>query len=143
MHVCVCVCVCVCWRLCSVESNTLRSFRTAAHQAPLSFGFSRQEYWMGCRFPSKNDAYVLHMNEIKGERPDILHADLQIHKTTCSQVYTSVFCFIFYFLLWWLKKGRMFKINKSYNVLFFLWNDRKNIDITSAWPYTQNQGWGV
>ena len=86
VYVCVCVCVCVCWRLCSVESNTLRSFQTAAHQAPLSLGFSRQEYWMGCRFPSKNNAYVLQMNEIKGERPDILHADLQIHKT-CSQVY--------------------------------------------------------
>ena len=34
--VCVCVCVCVC------DSATLW---TVAHQAPLSMGFSRQEYW--------------------------------------------------------------------------------------------------
>ena len=27
--------------------------QTAAHQAPLSLGFSRQEYWSGLPFPSK------------------------------------------------------------------------------------------
>ena len=28
---------------------------TVAHQAPLSMGFSRQEYWMGWPFPSPGD----------------------------------------------------------------------------------------
>ena len=28
---------------------------TAAHQAPLSMGFSRQEYWSGLAFPSSED----------------------------------------------------------------------------------------
>ena len=28
---------------------------TAAHQAPLSLGFSRQEYWAGLPFPSPGD----------------------------------------------------------------------------------------
>ena len=28
---------------------------TAAHQAPLSMGFSRQEYWSGLLFPSSGD----------------------------------------------------------------------------------------
>ena len=28
------------------------TLRTAAHQAPLSTGFSRQEYWSGLPFPS-------------------------------------------------------------------------------------------
>ena len=28
---------------------------TAAHQAPLSTGFSRQEYWSGLPFPSPED----------------------------------------------------------------------------------------
>ena len=28
--------------------------KTAAHQAPLSLGFSRQEYWSGLPFPSPN-----------------------------------------------------------------------------------------
>ena len=31
--------------------------QTAAHQAPLSLGFSRQEYWSGLPFPSPKDAY--------------------------------------------------------------------------------------
>ena len=29
--------------------------QTAAHQAPLSLGFSRQEYWSGLPFPSPNN----------------------------------------------------------------------------------------
>ena len=29
--------------------------RTVAHQAPLSMGFSRQEYWSGLSFPSPED----------------------------------------------------------------------------------------
>ena len=29
--------------------------RTVAHQAPLSMGFSRQEYWSRLPFPSKGD----------------------------------------------------------------------------------------
>ena len=32
---------------------------TAAHQAPLSTGFSRQEYWSGLPFPSLTFAAVL------------------------------------------------------------------------------------
>ena len=28
---------------------------TVAHQAPLSMGFSRQEYWSGLQFPSAGD----------------------------------------------------------------------------------------
>ena len=29
--------------------------QTVAHQAPLSMGFSRQEYWGGLQFPSPGD----------------------------------------------------------------------------------------
>ena len=32
---------------------------TVAHQAPLSTGFSRQEYWSGLPFPSPMHAYML------------------------------------------------------------------------------------
>ena len=32
---------------------------TAAHQAPLSLGFSRQEYWSGLPFPSPMHACML------------------------------------------------------------------------------------
>ena len=31
---------------------TLQTLWTAAHQAPLSMGFSRQEYWSGVPLPS-------------------------------------------------------------------------------------------
>ena len=30
---------------------------TVAHQAPLSMGFSRQEYWSGLPFPSPGDLH--------------------------------------------------------------------------------------
>ena len=44
--VCVCVCVCVC-----VHTTPW----TVAHQAPLSMGFSRQEYWSGLPLPPPRD----------------------------------------------------------------------------------------
>ena len=34
---------------------TLALLRTVAHQAPLSMGFSRQEYWSGLPFPPPRD----------------------------------------------------------------------------------------
>ena len=34
---------------------TLATLWTVAHQAPLSMGFSRQEYWSGLPFPSPRD----------------------------------------------------------------------------------------
>ena len=36
------------------SSPTLATPWTAAHQAPLSMGFSRQEYWSGLPLPSPN-----------------------------------------------------------------------------------------
>ena len=39
----------------SVMSDSLRSHRLQDHQAPLSVGFSRQEYWSGLPFPSPED----------------------------------------------------------------------------------------
>ena len=53
--VCVCVCLCVCVSVCvwvshSVVFNSLWSPWTVDHQAPLSLGFPRQDYWVGCYF---------------------------------------------------------------------------------------------
>ena len=39
---------------CSVMSYSVTSW-TVAHQAPLSMGFPRQEYWSGLPFPSPGD----------------------------------------------------------------------------------------
>ena len=40
--------------MCSVIQSCL-TFWTVAHQAPLSLGFPRQEYWSGLLFPSPGD----------------------------------------------------------------------------------------
>ena len=52
-YVCVCVCVCV-YQIASVVFDSATSW-TVAHQAPLSMGFSRQEYWSGLPLPSPRD----------------------------------------------------------------------------------------
>ena len=54
--VCVCVCVCV-YVYVSVLSNIrlLANPQTVGHQAPLSMGFSKQEYWSGLPFPPSGD----------------------------------------------------------------------------------------
>ena len=40
---------------CSVTSSAFATPWTVARQAPLSMGFSRQEYWSGLLFPSPGD----------------------------------------------------------------------------------------
>ena len=44
-----------CCYLVTTPCLTLCDPRTAAHQAPLSIGFSRQEYWSGLPFPPPGD----------------------------------------------------------------------------------------
>ena len=41
----------VCCCVCSVKSPLFGTTWTVAHEAPLSMGFSRQEYWNGLPFP--------------------------------------------------------------------------------------------
>ena len=53
-----CVCVCVCARVCTQSLSRVWLFATlwtVARQAPLSMGFSRQEYWRGLPFPPPGD----------------------------------------------------------------------------------------
>ena len=50
---CVCVCVCAQAQLLSCVHSCIPW--TVAHQAPLSMGFPRQEYWSGLPFPSPGD----------------------------------------------------------------------------------------
>ena len=51
---------------CSVTSDSATPW-TVAHQAPLSMGFPRQEYWSGLPFPSPEDLPDL------GSNPHLLH----------------------------------------------------------------------
>ena len=46
-------CCCLVAKLCPIDS--FESPRTVAHQAPLTVGFLRQEYWSGSSFPSPGD----------------------------------------------------------------------------------------
>ena len=77
---CVCVCVCVCVLLRHVQFNVTPWI--VAHQAPLSMGFSRQEYWSGLPFPSPMDLLdlgittgspALQADSLLFEPPDIHH----------------------------------------------------------------------
>ena len=49
------------WFSCSVVSDSFSSLWTVAHQAPLSMGFSRQEYWNGLPFPSPGSYLFLRL----------------------------------------------------------------------------------
>ena len=55
---CVCVCVCVCARACAQWFSRVQVLAIpwmVSHQAPLSVGFPRQEYWSGLPRPSPGD----------------------------------------------------------------------------------------
>ena len=53
---CVCVCLCVCTRMWGLSCAQLFATPwTVAHQAHLSIGFPRQEYWSGLTFPPVGD----------------------------------------------------------------------------------------
>ena len=43
------------YAVCSVMSDSLRSHGPVTRQAPLSLGYSRQEYWSGLPFPPPGD----------------------------------------------------------------------------------------
>ena len=65
------LCMHVCMRADAKSCLTLCDPRTAAHQAPLSMGFSRQEYWRSCHFllqgifPTQgSNLYLLHWRQI-------------------------------------------------------------------------------
>ena len=48
-------CVCVCMLICFSCVRLFVILWTVAHQAPLSMGFSRQEYWSGLPLPPPGD----------------------------------------------------------------------------------------
>jgi len=65
VRVCLCMCVCVCGQL-LIRVQLFATPWTIACQAPLSMGFSRQEYWSGLPFPPGDLPYL-------GVKPCLLH----------------------------------------------------------------------
>ena len=53
----------------SVVSNSLPPHWIAAHQGPLSMGFSMQEYWSGLPFPSPGDFPYPGIESLSSELP--------------------------------------------------------------------------
>ena len=74
------------WVSHAVKSNSA-SLWTAAHQAPLSMGFSRQEYWSGLPFPPPRDLPNL---RIKPESP--LSLSLQVDSLPAETLGKLVLC---------------------------------------------------
>ena len=112
LYICVCVCIC------SVMSDSATSW-TAAHEAPVSMGFPRQEYWSGLPFPTSGE--LPH----PGIEPESL-ASLELAGgffTTAPPgkpiyIYTFFFCKFFYiYFLKFVYTFYKFKINLKY-----LWN---------------------
>ena len=78
---------------CSVVSNSFETPRTAAHQAPLSKRFSRQEYWSGLPCPSPGDlpnpgikprSFTLQVNSLPSEPPGKSLAEYKAQQTVQS-----------------------------------------------------------
>ena len=83
-RVCVCVCVCCAWLFRCIP--LLETLCISAHQATLSTGLFRQEYWSGLPFPSPGDlpnpgiktvsfvSPALQTDSLLAELPHILYA---------------------------------------------------------------------
>ena len=74
---------------------------TVAHQAPLSIGFSRQEYWSGVSFPTTGD---LPSPEIEPESPALASGFFTTVPSRKPLFHDGVFC-IAHGELWWGERG--------------------------------------
>ena len=64
--------------------------RTAAHQAPLSMGFSRQEYWSGLPLPSpRNYTTLKEKKYLVYGRPCLFIISLGLSFLTCEMELTG------------------------------------------------------
>ena len=106
------------WSFDYVHSHVLSHFShillfatpwTAAHQAPLSMGFSRQEYWSGLPFPSLGDlpdpgvepgSPILQADSLLSEPPEIVLPFPECHRVEITW-YTA-------FSDWFLSLGHMY-----------------------------------
>ena len=69
--------------------------QTVAHQAPLSMGFSRQEYWSGLPFPSPRDLPDLEIKPAFPMSPALQVDSLPIKPSIILDI-MKVSCFLHY-----------------------------------------------
>jgi len=67
--------------------QTLATLWTEAHQAPLSMGFSRQEYWSGLPFPFPGDLFHL---VIKPRSPALQADSLPTQPRVLIYIYNKI-----------------------------------------------------
>jgi len=104
--------------------------QTAAHQAPLSLGFSRQEHWSGLPFPSpmqESEKWKWSRSVVSDpQRPHGLQPTRILRPWDFPGKSTGVGChwmYIHCFKWWWVLSGIIMKImiaNKIYQVLMYL-----------------------
>ena len=99
MYMCVCICVCVCVCVCAFSWIWLFvTIWTITRQAPLSIGFSRQDYWSGLLFPPPED--------LPNPRLELVFSALQVNSLSLSHPGNSLpsiqhsnilfYCILFY-----------------------------------------------
>ena len=106
---CVCVCVCVCVSVCDLTCARLfETSWTVVHQALLSIGFSRQEYWNRLSFPFPEILLTQELNCIsyiscKGEF-FTTSATFSVNGTIIYPIYLSQnWLLLFIYSLWGVK----------------------------------------
>ena len=124
MCLCVCVCVCVCIS-CLVVSDSAIPW-TVALQAPLSMGFSRQEYWSGLPFPSPNWGHrVKFKKKSLNKTGSWLFGKNQLFHRLALWTWTTCVCASLF--LFFNKRSRL-----DQGASVFLWN-RVLFNFTGAW----------
>ena len=115
----ICLCICLCKHVCACmiiyniyfiggggdgwvakSCLALETPWTIAHQAPLSMGFSRQEYWSGLAFPSPEDLPHPGIKPMSPALKEIyiyiyLNIYIYVSKHTCTHVCVFTYvCFL-------------------------------------------------
>ena len=108
---------------------------TVADQAPLSMGFSRQEYWSGVPLPSLFYLVYLSVNNIEKNKSLLSFAFQSICLLFISYMNMKI-CFIFcpYCWLETVKVYILIKIEKHHSVMHF-WN--------RIFPKSHNTGYNI
>ena len=77
---------------CSSQVQLFVTPWTVAHQAPLSMGFSRQEYWSGLPCPPPGDLPSPGIKPMSPASPALKADSLPLSPDLCIRVIETLFC---------------------------------------------------